>query len=328
MHLVFRRSHSRNSLKLPLVFPHFAARFAFDCCIHRMAKPKKSNRQQNAASEEEGSGSHPENVTPDTTQGSLYQVLGVERIASQQEIKKAYHRLALQLHPDKNQNDENANEKFQKLQKVMSILGDPEKRKLYDETGCVDDQDLAGDAVQNLCDFLRTLYKEVTEQDILDFEAKYRGSEEEKKDLLDLYTKFKGKMDRVFDWLMCCEPKLDNHRFKDIIDAAIEAGQVKEWKAYRQWGAEVDKTQTPRSPLKRPARKGAAEADLMALISQRQTDRKQKVDSMFSSLVAKYGGSSDQPEEPTEEEFEATRQKMEAQKQSKNKSKRKQTKAR
>ncbi|GLJ34726.1 hypothetical protein SUGI_0698840 [Cryptomeria japonica] len=107
-----------------------------------MAKLKKSNRQQNAASEEEGSGSHPENVTPDTTQGSLYQVLG--------------------LHPDKNQNDENANEKFQKLQKVMSILGDPEKRKLYDETGCVDDQDLAGDAVQNLCDFLRTLYKEVT----------------------------------------------------------------------------------------------------------------------------------------------------------------------
>ncbi|KAH9307567.1 hypothetical protein KI387_035478, partial [Taxus chinensis] len=218
-----------------------------------MAKPKKNNKEARAATGEEENGPQAENITPNTAQGGLYEVLGVERNASQQEIKKAYHRLALQMHPDKNRNDENANEKFQKLQKVMSILGDAEKRKLYDETGCIDDQDLAGDAIQNLCDFLRTLYKEVTEQDIVDFEAKYRGSEEEKKDLLDLYTKFKGKMDRVFDWMMCCDPKLDNHRFKDIIDAAIMAGELKEWKAYRQWGAEVDKTQAPRSPLNCPS---------------------------------------------------------------------------
>jgi len=51
-------------------------------------------------------------------------ILGVEKIASQQEIKKVYHKLALRLHPDKNPRDEEAKEKFQQLQKVISILGD------------------------------------------------------------------------------------------------------------------------------------------------------------------------------------------------------------
>lgn len=53
--------------------------------------------------------------------------------------------------------------------------------------------------------------------------------------------------------------------------------------------------------------------DLYAIISQRQSERKTRLDSMFSSLVSKYGGG--QPScEPTEEEFEAARQKIEARK--------------
>ncbi|CAA0839086.1 Chaperone DnaJ-domain superfamily protein [Striga hermonthica] len=81
---------------------------------------------------------------------SLYEILGVEKTASQAEIKKAYHKLALRLHPDKNPNDEEAKEKFQLLQKVISVLGDEEKRAVYDQTGCADDADLAGDVIHNL----------------------------------------------------------------------------------------------------------------------------------------------------------------------------------
>jgi DnaJ family protein C protein 9 len=133
---------------------------------------------------------------PSTHHNSLYEVLGVERTASQQEVKKAYYKLALRLHPDKNPGDEEAKVKFQQLQKVISILGDEEKRATYDQTGCIDDAELAGEVVQNLHNFFRTMYKKVTEVDIEEFEANYRGSDSEKKDLIDLYKKCKGNMNR------------------------------------------------------------------------------------------------------------------------------------
>ncbi|KAI3792329.1 hypothetical protein L2E82_06205 [Cichorium intybus] len=52
--------------------------------------------------------------------------------------------------------------------------------------------ELAGDVVQNLKDFFRSMYKKVTEDDIEEFESNYRGSESEKNDLIDLYKKYKG----------------------------------------------------------------------------------------------------------------------------------------
>ena len=149
-----------------------------------------------------------------------------------------------------------AKEKFQLLQKVMLVLGDEEKRALYDQTGIVDDnvsfletsfqdffgelrlqkffgdnvrlvflfalvtikQDLVGAGSDELQEFFRATYKkvhlsfflsffknkmplifpynQVTEADIEEFEANYRGSESEDKDLKDLYKRFKGNMNR------------------------------------------------------------------------------------------------------------------------------------
>ncbi|KAK7244655.1 hypothetical protein RIF29_39480 [Crotalaria pallida] len=256
-------------------------------------------------------------------QKTLYEVLGVERTASQQEIKKAYHKLALRLHPDKNPDDEQANEKFQQLQKVISILGDEEKRALYDQTGCVDDADLAGDVVQNLHEFFRTMYKKVTEADIEEFEANYRGSDSEKTDLIDLYKKCKGNMKRLFCSMLCSDPKLDSHRFKDILDEAIAAGELKPKKAYEKWAKEVSETKPPTSPLRRrPKPSKKPETDLYAIIAKRRDERKGRFDSMFSSLVSKYGGG-DMPE-PSEEEFEAAQRKLESRKSSKNSKKSKQ----
>src|ERR687885_1546089 len=65
----------------------------------------------------------------------LYSVLGVDRKASADEIKKAYRKLARQYHPDRNPNDESAEERFKEIQSAYDIVGDPDKRKEYDRGG-------------------------------------------------------------------------------------------------------------------------------------------------------------------------------------------------
>ena len=64
-----------------------------------------------------------------------YEVLGVSRDASPEEIKRAYRRLALKYHPDKNPGDKEAEEKFKEAAEAYEVLSDPEKRKLYDQYG-------------------------------------------------------------------------------------------------------------------------------------------------------------------------------------------------
>ncbi|CAM0946320.1 unnamed protein product [Alopecurus aequalis] len=210
---------------------------------------KRRSRVSADSDEENGEDASASPAAPESK--SLYEILGVERTASQPEIKKAYHKLALRLHPDKNPGDEEAKDKFQQLQKVISILGDEEKRALYDETGITDDDALVGEAADNLQAYFRTVYKKVTEADIEDFEAKYRGSDSEKKDLKDLYTKFKGKMNRLFCSMICSDAKLDSHRFKDIIDQAISEGELKSTKAYEKWAKKISEIEPPTNPLER-----------------------------------------------------------------------------
>lgn len=64
-----------------------------------------------------------------------YKVLGVRRDASQAEIKKAYRELARKYHPDMNPDDKTAKKKFQQVQKAFDVLGDQEKREMYDRYG-------------------------------------------------------------------------------------------------------------------------------------------------------------------------------------------------
>src|SRR5437762_12042532 len=64
-----------------------------------------------------------------------YEVLGIDRNSSEDEIKKSYRKLAIKYHPDKNPGDKTAEEKFKEIGEAYEVLSDPQKRAAYDQYG-------------------------------------------------------------------------------------------------------------------------------------------------------------------------------------------------
>jgi DnaJ family protein C protein 9 len=226
----------------------------------------------------------------------LYEVLGVAKEAKDTEIKRAYHKLSLKVHPDRvelNQIEESTL-KFQILSKIYSVLSDPEKRTLYNDTGCVDEDDVI-DQDTDWVNVWKMMFKSITIEDIKQFEKKYKGSIEEEDDLKSAYIDYEGNMDKIMESVMCSEMG-DEDRYKDLISGWIAEGSVPSFPSF------VNETNKKKMRRKRKFEKEANEAEelskelgindgmdsLKMLIEKRQKDRQDKAEKFFDQLAEKY----------------------------------------
>jgi DnaJ family protein A protein 2 len=90
----------------------------------------------------------------------LYEIVGIPRTATEEEIKKAYKKKAIKLHPDRNPNNtEEANRQFQELNHAVKVLTDPERRRRYDQFGVIDgDGEQPGGAGMNPFNIFENLF--------------------------------------------------------------------------------------------------------------------------------------------------------------------------
>ncbi|CAD5111439.1 DgyrCDS747 [Dimorphilus gyrociliatus] len=229
---------------------------------------------------------------------NLYEILNVNDKVSESNLKKAYHKASLKYHPDRvdEERKAEATKRFQYLGKVYSILSDKEKRKIYDETGEIDGEDIIIDENRDWENYWRLIFKPLTKEDIIAFEKEYKGSEEEKTDIKKAYIEHKGNMDEIMNSVMCSTID-DEDRYRKIIDDLIKTKEVKAFKSY------TNESKKKKENRKRKAEEEAAEAeeelrkirkgkddDLSSLILARNAQRGNMADDFFKNLEAKYGG--------------------------------------
>jgi len=159
----------------------------------------------------------------------FYTILGLKRTASEKEIKKAYHKLSLLVHPDRVSEDEKtlATEKFKVLARIHTILQNKEKRSIYDDTGDLDDEENDND-LQNWMNYWSQVFKPITKEDIDNYKEKYIGSEDEMRDIKKSYVNFKGDIDKMLDMIQFSDLE-SIPRFKKIIQEWVDKGEVESY---------------------------------------------------------------------------------------------------
>lgn len=285
---------------------------------------------------------HEEDISIDEAPTTInpYTVLGVPEDATPAQIKTAYRKAALKHHPDKATTDSEkaaAHTKFQEIAFANAILSDERRRKRYDVTGRTEESLDLDDDTFDWVSYYREQYKDVVTADVIEsFAEKYKGSDEEKRDVLKWYEKCEGKMAKLYKNVMLSDPAEDEERFRVIIDAGIESGEVEGYKAYTEESENSRKKRVEAARKKkekeaREAEKHAEElgigkdlkkktkgkkekddgmGDLAALIGQRQQGRSEN---FLADLEAKYApkgkvkaGAKRGTEEPPEEAFART----------------------
>lgn len=234
---------------------------------------------------------------------SLYEILGVEKTATVEDIKRGYRKLALIFHPDRSTGD---TEKFKALSIVHSILSDSSRREVYDSTGDVNDED-TDESFKDWYDYFRNLFPKLTSEKIEKFSETYVGSEIERNDLIEAYKNFNGDMDKIMEVIIFAEIG-EEERLCSTIDTIISFGDLQTTPAFEKFKAR-HRTAAGYKKKKRKITKKDDESnnDLATLILKNKSSR----GNGLGDIMAKYGGNVSDPfEDISDEAFQETQDRI------------------
>eukprot|EP00741_Cyanophora_paradoxa_P024461 tig00022075_g23618.t1 len=306
----------------------------------KQAKSKKGAQQAQQSKKRKSEDAELEDDQPEARPSSsaivdFYAHLGVARDATPSEIKKAYYKKALEVHPDRNPGNKSANEEFQRLAHIFDVLSDSDKRKLYDETGRDPELEDSCEGFDSWDAYFRSIFSRVSEEDINAFEKRYKNSSMEAEDVRFFYEKFEGDLEQLLEHVPLSTED-DMPRFKEYLGACVSIGKLKEYSS-----SEVKKCSTCAKKkakcsshhelvvaTERSSNASSAQEN-SALTQIIQSKRKAQFDKQCDALLAKYAGTGARGTSktktkknaapPTDEEFEEIQRRMEANRQAKRK---------
>ena len=246
-------------------------------------------------------------------ENDLYSLLGLKRNATNLEIRKAYKRLVLLCHPDKNKTDPDTASKFMNITRAYKILSNENSRKYYDETGEYEEEDQGQIDIDNTLNFFRKIY---SPQDIDSYVNKYVGSKEEEQDLINYYNDNNGDLRRILEWIPCSKNE-DVERFIDIYEKLFKEKILKKNQKY-------EKTKNNINLIKEiEDEKEEAEETLDKLTKQIMINKKKRnYNDYLQGLANKFGdGEKMEDNEISEEEFQKISNRLNKGKKKKNKKK-------
>ena len=271
----------------------------------------KSKKDKKPIKEEEESKS--DLTSEDNPQSpNLYSLLGVDKTATNAEIKKAYRRLVFVYHPDKNKTDPDAGSKFANITRAYKILSNPDRRKIYDETGDYDDEDEGKINIAETLNYFRKIY---SPKDIESFQKKYINSKDEEEDLINFYKSNDGDIKKILEWIPYSTNE-DVQRYIKIYEKLFKKKTLDKTKKFDESKNKVELLKEDAEEAKQAEK----EMDMLtkAIIGNK---RKRNFNNYLDNLKERYAKDEDDDGDIDDAEFEKIKSSIGKKKKTKSKSK-------
>lgn len=254
----------------------------------------------------------------------LYALLGLKKSATKDEIRKAYKRLVFLCHPDKNKDDPSASEKFRNISKAYKILSDDNSRKIYDETGDYDEEQVGGGIdIPDTLNYFRKIY---STNIIEEFMTKYINSKEEEEDLINFYKDNNGDIKKLLETIPCSRNQ-DINRFLDIYESLFKRKILKKNKNYEATKSKIHLLKEDKQE-EEEAKKELEKLTQQIMLNKKKRNFNDYLDGLTEKYVKKFKNDEDgedfeeeQNKEISEEEFQKIANKLNGNKKKKNKRK-------